>query len=90
MGATWAQDEAWELGGRWVWRPACRFLLEAVGGQGGVGQGRCGAQDSASCPAGTLRFRVMATWWRLVSGLVCLQGASAWAAWWALGQPQPA
>ena len=47
MAATWAQDEAWELGGRHVWRPACGFLLEAVGGQGGVGWGRGGAQDSA-------------------------------------------
>lgn len=37
-----------------VWRPACGFLLEAVGGQGGVGPAPGGAQGSASCPAGTL------------------------------------
>ena len=63
-----------------------------AGGGGRAGRGWLGARRGSGLslrPAGTLRFRVMATWWRLVSGLACPQGTSTRAAGWALGQPQP-
>ena len=100
MGATWALHEAWELGGRRVWRPGCggqRAGVEAsvwvpAGGGRRAGRGWSGAWRGSGLSFVSCRnppFRVIATWRRLVLGLACPQGTCTWAAGWALGQPQP-